>query len=186
MTDISSEIKKHDSNGKFGRVFLLGIAGATLVLLIATVFVAVASSRGSVLSEYEKQAIEVVSTQNDITERWNQTVDMFNGAYVTSQSEHIVLFTAGLDVVQDLVTDSQSVINQWNELDPPDDKATSYQLGLQALMATQDGLILFEDYFQNSVDTLISDQIRADYAEAKMTHAKELWQAAAAAAVSEG
>ena len=53
-------------------------------------------------------------------------------------------------------------------------------------MATQDGLILFEEYFQNSVDTLVADQIRADAATAKLVYAAELWRAAAEVAAGEG
>ena len=189
MTESMSEMKKRGASGMFGRVFLFAVAGATATLLIATTILAVSFGPGGSdtgLTEYENRAIEVVSMQNEITERWNETVDMFNGSHVTSQQEHIVLFTASLESVHDLITDSQAVINQWTEIDVPDKHVSSYQLGLLALMATQDGLILFEEYFQYSVDTLVADQIRADAAEAKLVYAAELWQAAAEVAANEG
>ena len=183
-----SNSKMLGANGKFGRAFLYVVTGVTMVGLIATVFLATtfgSSGPGSELSEYEKQAIEVVSMQNEITLRWNQTVDMFNSSDVMSQQEHIVLFTNSLDSVHDLITDSQAVINQWTEIDVPDRHVSSYQLGLEALMATQDALILFEEHFQNSVDTLIADQMGADAASAKMVDASKLWQAAADMAATE-
>jgi hypothetical protein len=128
-TNAMSDKTKRDSNNMFGRAFLFVMAGATGALLIATVALAVFGGfgdRGSQLSEYEKQAIAVVAMQNEITGRWNQTVDMFNGSYVSSQREHIVLFTASLDSVHDLITDSQAVINQWTEIDVPDRHVSSY------------------------------------------------------------
>lgn len=185
-SNIDRPEQKRDSNSLFGRAFLFAIGGATLALLIGTVFVAVVGSRSGGMTEYERQAIDVVSMQNDITVRWNETVDMFNASEVASEREHIVLFTSSLDSVGVLVTDSQAVINRWRDLDVPDSHVTSYQLGLEALLATQDGLILFEEYFQNSVDTLVSDQIQADYASEKLAHAAELWKAAAEIAATEG
>lgn len=183
-----TEHKKRGANNLFGRFFLFAIAGATVAMLMATVMLAVLFGSDGLaggLSEYEKQAIEVVAMQNEITGRWNQTVDMFNGSYVTSQRDHIVLFTASLDAVHDLITDSQAVINRWREIGVPDENVVSYQLGLKALMATQDGLILFEQYFQSSVDTLVSDQLQAENASAKLVYAAELWQAAADMAATE-
>jgi len=57
---------------------------------------------------------------------------------------------------------------------------------LDALRATQDGLILFDEYFQNAIDTLVADQIRSDEASVKLVHAQDLWSQAAAAAANEG
>ncbi len=186
-----SELKKRGANGMFGRVFLIAIAGATAALLVATVYLAVVFGDGGVsptagLSEYEKQAIEVISMQNEITGRWNRTVEVFNDSYATSQREHFVLFNASLDSVRVLINDSQAVINRWTDIEVPDEHVSSYQLGLQALMATQDGLILFEEYFQNSVETSVSDQILAEEASAQLVYAAELWQAAADVAANEG
>ncbi|MCZ6538596.1 MAG: hypothetical protein O6922_02065 [Chloroflexi bacterium] len=189
LADVTSEKKVRGSKLTFDRAFVLVMASATVTLLIAVAFVAIVFGRGGAgtqLSEYELQAIEVVSMQNEITVRWNQTVDMFNGSDVSSQLEHVILFTASLDSVHDLITDSQAVINRWTEIDVPDKHVSSYQLGLEALMATQDGLILFEEYFQDSVDTLVADQLRAGEASAKLVHAAQLWQAAAEVAAEEG
>ena len=183
------ENPKRDRNGKFSRAFVLVMAGATGAMLTATAILLIAIGSGygdAQLSEYEKQAIAVVAMQNEITGRWNRIVDLFNNSDVTSQREHIVLFTASLDSVYDLITDSQAVIDEWIKIDAPDEHVSSYQLGLEALMATQDGLILFEEYFQNSVDTLVADQIRADAATAKLVYAAELWRAAAEVAAGEG
>ena len=171
------------------RAGLALMAAATSALLIASVYLAFfiwSGSQGTTLSEYEMQAIGVVSMQNEITVQWNQTVDAFNDSSVYTQDDHVVLFTASLDSVHDLITDSQAVIDRWIEIDVPNNHTSSYQLGLQALMATQDGLILFEEYFQNSIDTLVADQIRAEEASAKLVYAAELWQAAAEAAATEG
>lgn len=183
------ENPKRDRNGKFSRAFVLVMAGATGAMLIATAILLIAIGSGygdAQLSEYEKQAIAVVAMQNEITGRWNRIVDLFNNSDVTSQRDHIVLFTASLDSVHDLITDSQAVIDEWTEIDAPGEHVSSYQLGLEALMAMQDGLILFEEYFQNSVDTLVADQIRADAATAKLVYAAELWRAAAEVAAGEG
>lgn len=159
---------------------------ATFGLLIATAYFATGYERGDNLSSYERDAIEVVAMQNAITGDWNETVEMFNGFNVESQREHIILFSLSLDSVHDLITDSQSVIERWKEIEPPEKHITSYEIALDALMAMQDGLILFEEYFQNSLDTMVADQIRADDASAKLTNAKELWRRAAEAAASEG
>ena len=186
MTDVISEKKMPGSSDRLGRAFLLAVFSPTVALLAVAIIVAVTYANNNSVSEYEKQAIEVVSMQNDITVRWNETVDTFNDTIVFSQGEHVTLFTLSLGSVHDLITDSQAVINRWKEIDVPDEHLSSYLLGLEALMAMQDGLILFEEYFQNSIDTLVADQIRAETAEAKLVHAAELWQAAADAAAIEG
>ena len=49
-----------------------------------TIFVAVTYLGVNDVSEYESQAIAVVTMQNEITSRWNQTVDEFNAADVIS------------------------------------------------------------------------------------------------------
>jgi hypothetical protein len=164
----------------------MALFSPTVALLVVTVFVATTFVGDRGFSEYETQAFEVVGMQNDITGRWNEMVDTFNSMDVTSQREHVILFSLSLDSIHDLITDSQAVINRWGEIDVPNQHLASYQLGLDALKATQDGLILFEDYFQNSLDTMVADQIRADDATAKLVHAAELWKAAADAAATEG
>ena len=66
MTDATSETKKRGANGMFGRAFLSVTTGATVALLIATVILVIVfgfGGPGKGLSEYEKQAIEVVSMQ---------------------------------------------------------------------------------------------------------------------------
>ena len=186
MTDALPEKKNPESSGRSSRAFLLAVFSPIVALLVVTIIVAVTYVSSNSVSEYEKQAIEVISMQNAITEQWNQTVEMFNGSYVTSQREHVELFTASLIAVHDLITNSQAVINQWVEIDAPNKHLSSYQLGLQALMAMQDGLILFEVYFQNSIDTLVADQFLAHDASAKVVYAAELWQAAADEATKEG
>ena len=85
-----------------------------------------------------------------------------------------------------MITDSQSVINRWNEIEAPDKHVNSYELGLEALMAMQDGLILFEEYFQSSIDTRIADQLQAGEASDQLLYAAELWRAAADMAALEG
>ena len=186
MTKSISDEIKNDSNGKFGRVFVGVISVTTFALLIATAYFATSYERGDGLSNYEREAIAIVAQQNDITVDWNETVETFNNFTVESQREHIILFSLSIDSVHDLITDSQSVIEQWKEIEAPEKHVNSYEIGLDALMAMQDGLILFEEYFQNSLDTMVADQIRADDASAKLTHAKALWQAAAEAAAQEG
>jgi hypothetical protein len=62
----------------------------------------------------------------------------------------------------------------------------SHGIGLEALKATQDGLILFDIFFQSSIDTLVADQIQSDEAAAKLATARELWEQAAAVAATEG
>ncbi len=151
-----------------------------------TIFVAVTYLGVNDVSEYESQAIAVVTMQNEITSRWNQTVDEFNTADVISESDHIVLFSRSPDSVRGLITDSQSVINRWNEIEAPDKHVNSYELGLEALMAMQDGLILFEEYFQSSIDTRIADQLQAGEASDQLLYAAELWRAAADMAALEG
>lgn len=189
MTDLSSETEKQNTNSALSRASLASAATATAALLVASVYLAFfiwSGGQSTTLTEYEKQAINVVSMQNEITVQWNQTVDAFNDSTVHTQDEHVVLFSTSLDSVHGLITDSQAVIDRWIEIEVPNEHASSYQLGLQALMATQDGLILFEEYFQNSIDTLVADQIRAEEASAKLVYAAELWQAAAEVAATEG
>ena len=52
--------------------------------------------------------------------------------------------------------------------------------------AMQDGLILFEEYLQSSIDTRIADQLQAGEASDKLLYAAELWRAAADMAALEG
>lgn len=186
MTDVTVEQNNPESGDRFGRGVLLALLSPSVALLIVTIFVAVTYLAGNGISAYESQAIAVVNMQNEITSRWNQTVDDFNDTHVTSQPEHIALFSTSLDSVHGLITDSQAVINRWNEIDVPIAHENSYQLGLEALMAMQDGLILFEVYFQSSIDTRIADQLQAGEASAKLVYAAELWQAAAEMAAIEG
>ena len=49
-----------------------------------TIFVAVTYLGVNDVSEYESQAIAVVTMQKEITSLWNQTVDEFNAADVIS------------------------------------------------------------------------------------------------------
>jgi len=41
-------------------------------------------------------------------------------------------------------------------------------------------------FFQDSIDTLVADQIRSDEAAAKLVYARELWDRAAEVAATEG
>ncbi len=175
-----------ETSDRSGRGVLLALLSPSVALLIVTIFVAVTYLGVNDVSEYESQAIAVVTMQNEITSRWNQTVDEFNATDVISQSDHVVLFSTSLDSVRGLITDSQAVINRWNEIEAPDKHVNSYELGLEALMATQDGLILLEEYFQSSIDTRIAGQLQAGEASDKLLYAAELWRAAADMAALEG
>lgn len=186
MTQDIAEPTIEKSSGRFGRLFLMTISLLTFAMLISGVYFATSYDKGDGLTTYEREAIAVVVMQNGITEGWNQTVDMFNASSIGSQDDHIVLYTTSQIAVRTLITDSQSVISHWQAIDVPDEHLASHGIGLEALKATQDGLILFDVFFQNSIDTLVADQIRSDEAAAKLTQARELWQQAAAMAANEG
>jgi hypothetical protein len=124
--------------------------------------------------------------QNEITDGWNGMVDTFNTASVTSVDDHVILYTLSQETARVLISDSQAVINRWQAIDVPEGHTVSHGLGLDALRTTQDGLILFDEFFQNAIDTLVADQIRSDEASVKLAQAQELWTQAAAAAASEG
>ena len=177
---------KRDSNSRSGRLFLTVISGLMFVMLLGAVFVATNFERGDGFSAYEREAIEVVAMQNEITDGWNNMVDLFNGATIASEADHVALYTASQDAARVLISDSQAVINRWNAIDVPEQHAVSHGLGLEALKATQDGLILFDEFFQNAIDTLVADQIRSEEASRKLVHARELWEQAAEAAAREG
>lgn len=161
------------------------ISVLTFAMLIGGVYFATAFDRGDGLSTYEREAISVVAMQNDISQAWNETVDTFNAASVLSQNDHIVLYTASQISVRSLITDSQAVINRWNAIDVPEEHLASHDIGLEAMKTTQDGLILFDEFFQSSIDTLVADQIQSDRAAAKLVHARELWVQAAELAATE-
>jgi len=168
-----------------GRMFLTLISTLMFGMLIGAIFIATSYEKGDGLSSYEREAISVVAMQNEITDGWNGMVDTFNAATVTSENDHVVLYTLSQETARGLISDSQSVINNWRAIDVPEEHVVSHQLGLDALRATQDGLILFDEFFQNAIDTLVADQIRSEEASDQLVHASELWAKAAAAAASE-
>ncbi|MBN4064798.1 hypothetical protein JYU04_03580 [Dehalococcoides mccartyi] len=174
------------STGRFGRTFLTVISALMFTMLISAIFLATSYEKGDGLSGYERDAIAVVAMQNEITAGWNTMVDTFNAASITSQDDHVVLYSLSQITARSLIADSQAVINRWSAIDVPEDHAVSHGLGLEALRATQDGLILFDEFFQNSIDTLVADQIRSEEASEKLVQARDLWAQAAAAAASEG
>jgi hypothetical protein len=171
---------------RFGRTFLTVISILMFAMLISSIFIATSYEKGDGLSAYEREAIAVVSMQNEITDGWNGMVDTFNTASVTSVDDHVVLYTLSQETARVLISDSQAVINRWQAIDVPEGHTVSHGLGLDALRTTQDGLILFDEFFQNAIDTLVADQIRSDEASVKLAQAQELWTQAAAAAASEG
>jgi hypothetical protein len=149
----------------------------TFAMLIGGVYFAVGYEKGDGLSTYEREAIAVVVMQNEITDGWNETVDAFNASTITSNADHIELYSMSQTSARTLITNSQAVINRWQAIDVPE-AHVAHGLGLEALKATQDGLTLFDVFFQNSLDTLVADQIRSDEAAAKLAHARDLWEQA--------
>ncbi len=174
------------STPRFGRKFLTVISTLMFAMLIGAIFVATSYEKGDGYSGYEREAIAVVSMQNEITSGWNEMVDTFNIATVLSEDDHVILYTVSQDAARVLISDSQAVINKWQAIDVPEEHVVSHGLGLDALRATQDGLILFDEFFHNAIDTLVADQIRSDEASVKLVHAQDLWSQAAAAAANEG
>ncbi|MBT4126650.1 MAG: hypothetical protein HOJ22_06090 [Chloroflexi bacterium] len=184
--DSDSEEMVTEPKPRFGRAFLTVISTLMFGMLIGAIFMATSYEKGDGLSVYERQAIEVVTMQNGITDGWNEMVDTFNVASVTSENEHVILYTTSQQAARALISDSQAVINRWRAIDVPEEHAVSHGIGLDALQTTQDGLILFDVFFQDAIDTLVADQIRSDEASDKLVHAQELWLQAAEAAANEG
>jgi hypothetical protein len=178
--------KSESESPRFGRKFLTVISTLMFTMLIGAIFVATSYEKGDGYTGYEREAIAVVSMQNEITDGWNNMVETFNVATVLSEEDHVVLYTVSQDAARVLISDSQAVINRWQAIDVPDEHAVSHGLGLDALRATQDGLILFDVFFQNAIDTMVADQLRSEEASVKLVHAQELWTQAAAAAANEG
>ncbi|NQW20726.1 MAG: hypothetical protein HQ477_08390 [Chloroflexi bacterium] len=174
------------SNPRFSRTFLTILSTLMFGMLIGSIFLATSYEKGDGLSGYEREAIAVVEMQNEVTGGWNEVVDMFNSSTVTSVDDHVVLYTLSQQTARVLISDSQAVINRWQAIDAPVEHTVSHELGLEALQATQDGLILFDEFFQNAIDTLVADQIRSEEATAKLTFARHLWEQAAEAAANEG
>ncbi|MBT3996441.1 MAG: hypothetical protein HOF01_11660 [Chloroflexi bacterium] len=181
-----SSVSNEKPGTRFSRTFLTVISTLMFGMLIGAVFLATSYEKGDGLSGYEREAISVVSMQNEITDGWNEMVDTFNVASVTSEDDHVVLYALSQQTARVLISDSQAVINRWSAIDVPDEHAVSHGLGLDALRATQDGLILFDEFFQNALDTMVADQIRSEEASEKLVHARDLWTQAAAAAATEG
>jgi hypothetical protein len=127
---------------RFGRTFLTAISTLMFAMLISSIFIATSYEKGDGLSAYEREAIAVVSMQNEITDGWNGMVDTFNTASVTSVDDHVVLYTLSQETARVLISDSQAVINRWQAIDVPEGHTVSHGLGLDALRTTQDGLIL--------------------------------------------
>jgi hypothetical protein len=171
---------------RFGRLFLMTISVLTFAMLLGGIYLTTSYEKGDGLSTYEREAVQVISMQNEITDGWNETVDTFNAASVLSENDHVVIYTISQTSARALIADSQAVINRWRAIDVPEEHLASHDLGLEALKATQDGLILYDVFFQDSLDTLVASQIRSEEASAKLVHARELWQQAADLAASEG
>lgn len=158
----------------------------TVAMLIVIGIVVVGNHNSSNITQYESEALDVVYMQNEITDRWNETVEWFNQSHVTSDDEHIALYSKSVIAARSLAADSQVVIDRWQKIEVPEENMASHQLALEALMAHQDGLILFETFFQNALDTLVADQIQMLEAEAKLTRSMELRKQAEQAALAEG
>lgn len=158
----------------------------TVAMLIVIGIVVVGNHNSGNLTQYESEALDVVYMQNEITDRWNETVEWFNQSHVTSDDEHIALYSKSVIAARSLAADSQVVIDRWQKIEVPEENMASHQLALEALMAHQDGLILFETFFQNALDTLVADQIQMLEAEAKLTRSMELWKQAEQSALAEG
>ncbi len=158
----------------------------TVAMLIVIGIVVVGNHNSGNLTQYESEALDVVYMQNEITDRWNETVEWFNQSHVTSDDEHIALYSKSVIAARSLAADSQVVIDRWQKIEVPEENMASHQLALEALMAHQDGLILFETFFQNALDTLVADQIQMLEAEAKLTRSMELRKQAEQAALAEG
>jgi hypothetical protein len=168
------------------RVLTSTAAAMTVAMLIVIGIVVVENHDSGNLTQYESEALDVVYMQNEITDRWNDTVEWFNQSHVTSDDEHIALYSKSVIAARSLAADSQAVIDRWQKIEVPEENVASHQLALEALMAHQDGLILFETFFQNALDTLVADQIQMLEAEAKLTRSMELWKQAEQAALAEG
>ena len=158
----------------------------TVAMLIVIGIVVVGNHNSGNLTQYESEALDVVYMQNEITDRWNETVEWFNQSLVTSDDEHIALYSKSVIAARSSAADSQAVIDRWQKIEVPEENMASHQLALEALMAHQDGLILFETFFQNDLGTLVADQIQMLEAEAKLTRSMELWKQAEQAALAEG
>jgi len=168
------------------RVLTSTAAAMTVAMLIVIGIVVVGNHNSGNLTQYESEALDVVYMQNEITDRWNETVEWFNQSLVTSDDEHIALYSKSVIAARSLAADSQAVIDRWQKIEVPEENMASHQLALEALMAHQDGLILFETFFQNDLGTLVADQIQMLEAEAKLTRSMELWKQAEQAALAEG
>ena len=158
----------------------------TFGMLLGGLYFATVYEKGDGFSTYEREAIAVVVMQNDISEGWNEIVEAFETASIGSQDDHVVLYSTNQVAIRAMISDSQAVINRWKAIDVPEAHVVSHGIGLEALKATQDGLILFDIFFQSSIDTLVADQIQSDEAAAKLATARELWEQAAAVAATEG
>ncbi len=185
-TDNEATVGNENSKPRFSRTFLTIISTLMFGMLIGSIFIATSYEKGDGLSVYEREAIAVIAMQNEITDGWNEMVDTFNASTIASEADHVVLYTLSQKSARALISDSQAVINRWSAIDVPEEHVVSHALGLEALRATQDGLILFDEFFQNAIDTLVADQIRSDEASSKLIYARELWAKAAAAAANEG
>jgi hypothetical protein len=158
----------------------------TFGMLLGGLYFATVYEKGDGLSTYERDAIAVVAMQNSISQKWNEIVDAFETASIGSQADHVVLYSTNQIAIRAMIYDSQAVINRWRAIDVPEEHVVSHGIGLEALRATQDGLILFVIFFQSSIDTLVADQMQSDEAAAKLATARELWERAAAVAATEG
>ena len=168
------------------RVLTSTAAAMTVAMLIVIGIAVVGNHNSGNLTQYESEALDVVYMQNEITDRWNETVEWFNQSLVTSDDEHIALYSKSVIAARSSAADSQAVIDRWQKIEVPEENMASHQLALEALMAHQDGLILFETFFQNALGTLVADQIQMLEAEAKLTRSMELWKQAEQAALAEG
>ena len=130
------------------------------------------------LTAYETAAIDVIATQNSLVQHWNALVDDFTDELVIRESTRAEQFESAAISTRTLVGDSQSVILNWSRLEPPVEGQETHAAALEAMRATQQAFILFEDYFRSIDEQGVADDSLMESGERMMLRASQMWQLA--------
>ena len=156
-------------------ITVVGVAGA----VVAWLSLAGASFTGQqALSPYDQQAIVILASQSTLAGRWNDFLDDFNAPAALTGDEFVQHFGASLVTARMLVNDSQAVITRWRRLEPPAESVASHRFALDAMLATQHGFILLQNFLESAIETGVSDASLVERSQQKLDEAAVLWEQA--------
>lgn len=158
------------------RVVLLALATLALGAAAGIVAVAVGARLIDRPDTYESRVQEIIARHNAISQRWNEFLNEFNSAEPDAVPEFYDRFESAAALTAALAVDAQSIISDWNKIEPPRDYLTAHNLASSALRKTQDAFLAFEEYFRRTVEEgFPPDELRSEGRET-LEEVADLWQ----------